>query len=137
MSAKWKKYKRPRNERVANMFFTLSIIAFIIGVLPILSTIASFMYYVVMGLIIVMTLGIILLNKDFKESLSSGEQMFKDVATLIKYSPYILGVAAILGLIATIIYAKSTTLRRKGGNVFAGIVITLLPIIIAIFIIRQ
>ena len=136
MSAKWKKYKRPRNERVANMFFTLSVIAFIIGILPILSTIASFMYYVVMGLIIVMTLGIILLNKDFKESLSSGEQMFKDVATLIKYSPYILGVAAILGLIATIIYAKSTTLRRKGGNVFAGIVITLLPIIIAIFIIR-
>jgi hypothetical protein len=137
MSARWKKYKRPRNEKVGNMFFTLGLICFIIGILPILSTIAAFAYYVIVGLLIVGTLGIILLNKGFKESLNSGDQVFKDIASLLKYSPYILGVAAIFGLISTIIYAKSTTLRRKGGNVTAGVIFTILPIIIAIFIIRQ
>lgn len=134
MSSRWRKYKRPRNERVGNMFFTFSIICFIIGILPILSTIAVFAYYLIVGAIIIMTLGLILLNKDFSESLSSDGQIFNDIGNMLKYSPYILGVAAVFGLISTIIYAKSTTLRRKGGNVAAGVILTILSIVGAIVI---
>jgi hypothetical protein len=136
MSAKWKKYKRPRNERVGNLFFTLGIICFIIGMLPILSVIGTVMYYLIIFVIIVATLGLILLNKDFKNSLSSGEQVFKNIAQLMQYAPYVLGVGALFSLTATIIYAKSKTLRRKGGNVAAGVIFTIIPIIVAIFIIK-
>ncbi|HKL73499.1 MAG TPA: hypothetical protein VJ903_01255, partial [Clostridia bacterium] len=95
---------------------------------------AVFAYYLIVGVIIIMTLGLILLNKDFSESLSSDGQIFNDIGNMLKYSPYILGVAAVFGLISTIIYAKSTTLRRKGGNVAAGVILTILSIVGAIVI---
>ncbi len=134
MSARWRRYKRPRNERVGNFFFTLSIIAFIIGMLPILSKVAAIAYYIAIGVIVIGTIGLIMLVDGFRESLTSSEERFEKFAELIKYTPYILGVAAFFALIATIIYAKSTTLRRKGGNVVAGIIFTALPIVVIIFV---
>lgn len=134
MRTKWKRYKKPRNERVGNMFFTLSIISLILGILPILSTIAAAFYYLFAGILILLTLGLLLLNEDFKASFASGEQVFKNLGTLISYSPYILGVAAVFAFISTIIYAKSKTLLTKGGNVTAGIIFTIIPIVVAIFI---
>lgn len=135
MRTKWKRYKRPLNERVGNFFFTLGIIFLIIGILPIIATVANIAYYVIVGVIIIATLGLILLNKDIKEKIFSGDQIFKDIATLIKYSPYILGASSLFFLIATIIYAKSNTLHRKGGNVTAGVFFTIIPILIIIIII--
>lgn len=130
-----KRRKKPFFDRLSNFVFTLSVIAFLVGILPALSTVAAIIYYVFLGVIIIATLGLIFMNEGFKNMVKSSENTFEGILTLIKYSPYFLVLSALLALIATIMYSNSRTVFDRKGKITAGVIFIILPII-AIIIMR-
>lgn len=121
--------KKPFFDKLTNFIFALSVIAFLIGILPALSTMAAIVYYLFIGIIILATLGLIFMNEGFKNMVENSGDTFGSLAAFVKYSPYILVLSAILALIATIMYAKSPTVFDRKGKIAAGVVFIILPIV--------
>lgn len=128
--------KKPFFDRLSNFIFAMSIITFLIGILPALSTIASIIYYVFVGVIIIATLGLIFMNEGFKNMVESSGDTFEGLVALVKYSPYFLVLSALLALIATIMYSKSRTIFDRKSKIGVGVVFIILPIV-AIIIIKS
>ena len=131
-----KRRKKPFFDRLSNFVFAMSILAFLIGILPALSTVAAIIYYIFLGVIIIATLGLIFMNEGFKNMVESSENTFDGILTLIKYSPYFLVLSALLALIATIMYSKSRTIFDRKSKIGVGVVFIILPIV-AIIIIKS
>ena len=128
--------KKPFFDRLSNFVFAMSIITFLIGILPALSTIASIIYYVFVGVIIIATLGLIFMNEGFKNMVESSGDTFEGLIALVKYSPYFLVLSALLALVATIMYSKSCTIFDRKSKIGIGVVFIILPIV-AIIIIKS
>ena len=131
-----KRRKKPFFDRLSNFVFAMSILAFLIGILPALSTVAAIIYYIFLCVIIIATLGLIFMNEGFKNMVESSENTFDGILTLIKYSPYFLVLSALLALIATIMYSKSRTIFDRKSKIGVGVVFIILPIV-AIIIIKS
>lgn len=131
-----RRQKKPFFDRLSNFIFAMSIITFLIGILPALSTIASIIYYIFVGVIIIVTLGLIFMNEGFKNMVESSGDTFEGLIALVKYSPYFLVLSALLALIATIMYSKSRTIFDRKSKIGVGVVFIILPIV-AIIIIKS
>jgi len=128
--------KKPFFDRLSNFVFAMSIITFLIGILPALSTIASLIYYIFVGVIIIATLGLIFMKEGFKNTVESKGAEIHSLVALVKYSPYFLVLSALLALIATIMYSKSRTIFDRKSKIGVGVVFIILPIV-AIIIIKS
>ncbi len=128
------KTKKSASEKWAIFFVTFSIIASIVGLLPIFAILLGGLYVLVGVVIIVLTLGLILFNEKFANSFTSGAEGFAGFGALIRYSPYAFGIASFFALIATLIFIKCQRESRK-SKITLGIILTIIPIII-IFIIK-
>lgn len=129
-----RKMKRPAIDRWAIFFLTLSIIATLIALIPFFSMVTALAYYLIIGIIIIITLGIILLDENFREKLNNSENFFSNLVSLIKYSPHFAIAGASLALLATILFANSKSTGGKKGRVALGVIFTILPIIIFVVI---
>lgn len=132
---KFKNIKKSTTEKFAITFLTLSIILSIVGAIPFLSIIALMMYYLIVVLIIAGTLFLILLNKDFVNKLNLGAQAISNIAEFFKYLPYILSVASVFSIVSIILYASAKSIDNKGVKVIAGVVFSIIPIVL-IFLLK-
>lgn len=129
-----RKLKRPAMDKWGIFFLILSIIATIISLIPFFSAIAMLMYYFAIAIIVVITLGVILLNDKFRDSLNNTGETLSKLVDLIIYSPYFAIAGAALALIATILFARAKPTYGKQGRIIIGIIFMVIPLIILILI---
>lgn len=129
--------QKRRTNRFAVFLTVLSFITLLLTVLILLSSYIIILYYVILFCILFMTLFTLIMNKEFMELFSKGEDAGAFIFSLYQYIPYVSGIAAGLNLLSILVICLSKKTTNKTPIIVINcilIVIHIILIIVSIFL---
>ena len=123
---------KKKTNKFAVFLTVLAFIAILFTALILLSSYFIILYYVVLFCILFLTLFTFIMNKEFMDLFSKGDEAGKFIFSLYQYIPYISGIGAGLNLLSILIISLSKKTTNKTPMIVINSILIVIHIIVFI-----